>query len=130
MFNPMLITGMIIVNGALIVYSIAIFFEIRLRKAATKVVAFFTAGVILDITSTAFMIIGSRHIPITPHGFLGYSALAAMLAEAVILWRYRLKNGTEAKLTGKLHVYSVLAYSWWVIAYIAGGLLAVLNRAS
>jgi hypothetical protein len=128
MFNPMLITGMILVNFALVIYTIAIVFEIRLRKAAGKVVAFFTAGVTLDIVSTTFMIIGSRRIPITPHGFLGYSALAAMLTAAIFLWRQRLKNGGEEKLSGRLRVYSILAYCWWVIAYVAGGLLAVFNR--
>ena len=126
MFNPVLISGMIVVTFALALYTTAFFFELRLRNASNKVLFFFTAGLILDITSTTLMIIGSRRIPITIHGFLGYSALGAMIVDVFLLRRYRKKKGT-VKLSKPLHYYSLIAYCWWALAYIAGGLLVGLN---
>jgi EamA domain-containing membrane protein RarD len=125
--NPFLITGMFIVVFALMSYSAAIFFEVKTRLASRAVLGFFTAGVIFDITSTTFMILGSRHIPITPHGLLGYSALAVMLIDAVLLWRHRMTKGAGVKIPRGLHIYSITAYSWWVLAFIAGGLLVMIK---
>jgi hypothetical protein len=69
------------------------------------------------------MIINSVNIPITPHGMLGYSALLAMLIDAVLVWRFWLKYHAPAVPHG-LHLYTRFAYSWWVLAYIAGAIIA------
>ena len=121
--NPILVTGTIIVTFALIFYSISVFSEQR-RKALT----FFalttrTIGVALDITATAFMIAGSRKIPFTFHGLLGYSALAGMLVDTVLVWRYSRRQRQQPVSPG-LKLFTRLAYLWWVLAYIAGGLIA------
>jgi hypothetical protein len=79
---------------------------------------------ILDISSTALMILGSDNIPLTVHGFLGYSALTVMLVDTVLIWRHWLKNGT-AKLSRNLNLYTRIAYGWWVIAYIAGAIISM-----
>jgi hypothetical protein len=127
LMNPMIMTGMIIVFFALAAYSTALFHEVKTHLASKAVLGFFTAGVLLDITSTTFMIIGSRHIAITPHGLLGYSALAAMLIETVLLWKHKNASGWDSKLSKQLHIYTVAAYSWWVIAFIAGALLVMVK---
>jgi hypothetical protein len=87
------------------------------------VLLFLTVGITLDITATCFMIAGSRHIPITFHGLLGYSALAAMLFDTIFVWKSRLKGGMS--LSRRLHLYTRFAYLWWVIAYFAGGFVAM-----
>lgn len=112
---------------ALAAYSTAIFFEIRRRTASGAVLGFFTAGVIFDITSTTFMILGSRHIALTLHGLLGYSALAAMLIDVVLLWKHRIEKGDNLTISRPLHLYSMLAYTWWVIAFIAGAMLVMIK---
>jgi len=127
MLNPLLITGMSIVMFAFVSYTIAIIFEIRTRLASNAVIGFFTAGVLMDITSTTFMILGSRHIPITLHGIIGYTALAVMIIDTILMWRYRAKNGRHGRLSKALHNYSVCAYSWWVVAFIAGGMLVMMG---
>lgn len=127
MLNPLIITGMIIVTGALILYSIAIYYERKFQTAALKVLSFYSSGVVLDITSTTFMILGSRHIPITPHGLLGYSALIVMIIDVCLIWRHNRKNGVKIKLSKFLHIYSLIAYSWWILAFIAGGLLVMIG---
>jgi hypothetical protein len=71
------------------------------------------------------MIIGSGNIPITIHGFLGYTALLAMLIDTVLIWRFWTKNGSIVNVTRGLHIYTRIAYSWWVIAYIAGAIISI-----
>lgn len=127
MLNPVLISGMVVVTLALGLYTTAFCFELRLQKASKSVLFFFTSGLILDITSTTLMIVGSRRIPITPHGFLGYSALSVMIADVILLYRHKHKSGS-IKLSKNLHYYSFFAYCWWLIAYIAGGLLVAMTR--
>jgi hypothetical protein len=122
--NSTLIKAVIVVTFALISYSIAILTEQRKGYISKVVLGFLTAGVLLDITSTILMIIGSRKIPITIHGFIGYSALLVMLIDTILIWRFWRKNrGTQVPHV--LNIYTRLAYCWWVIAYIAGAIIAM-----
>ena len=122
--NSTLIKAVIVVTFALISYSIAILTEQRKGYISKVVLGFLTAGVLLDITSTILMIIGSRKIPITIHGFIGYSALLVMLIDTILIWRFWCKNrGTQVPHV--LNIYTRLAYCWWVIAYIAGAIIAM-----
>ena len=116
-------TGVVIVSFALVFYSIAIITE-QIKSAASKMVlAFLTAGLCCDITSTLYMIVGSHNIPLTVHGVIGYSALLAMLIETLMIWGHWRKN-RSAKVPRGLHLYTRIAYGWWVIAYVAGGIIA------
>jgi FtsH-binding integral membrane protein len=121
--NGTLIVGTIIVTCALISYSLAVITEQRKCTLTRFVLTFLTIGIILDITATCFMIAGSRRIPITFHGILGYSALGAMLVDTILIWKMRIKGALV--LSGRLHLYTRFAYLWWVLAYFAGGLVAM-----
>jgi len=120
-------TGTIIVVFALISYSIAIITEQRKRKIINSVLFFLTLGVLLDITATTFMIIGSSKGPLTLHGILGYSSLSGMAIDAILIWRLKIKNGIGVIVPKGLHLFSGLAYLWWVLAFITGGLLVALR---
>ena len=126
--KTILMIGSTVVTLALISYSIAIITEQRRHLITNFVLAFLTLGILLDITATVCMIIGSSNTPFTIHGFLGYSALGAMLFDAFLLWNHRLKNGANKKPSKTIHLYSRYAYMWWVIAYITGTLLVILKR--
>lgn len=108
-------------------YSIAIFTERKTRKASNKVLQFLTIGLILDITATIFMIIGSSNSAFSLHGLLGYSSLAAMLAETLLMWRFRIKNNAIEQVPTNLHNYSLAAYLYWVLAFITGLMLVVMH---
>ncbi len=110
---------------ALIAYSIAIVTEQRRHLATNTVVIFFSLGIILDITATAFMIAGSTNTPFTLHGLLGYSALLGMLIDTGLIWRHRLKSGKTARVPDRVHLYSLYAYIWWILAFITGGALVL-----
>ena len=121
--NPILVTGTIMVTFALVFYSISVFSEQRRKTLTFFALTTRTIGVALDITATAFMIAGSRKIPFTFHGLLGYSALAGMLVDTVLVWRYSRRQRQQPVSPG-LKLFTRLAYLWWVLAYIAGGLIA------
>ncbi len=123
--NTILAIGTKIVIIALLSYAIGIFIEQRKRLVTNGVLIALTLGILLDVAATAFMIIGSPNSPFTLHGFLGYSALAAMLIDTTLIWRFRLTNGATEKVGKSLHMYSRYAFSWWVIAFITGALLVV-----
>jgi hypothetical protein len=86
------------------------------------VLTFLTAGVLFDISSTTMMIIGARKIPITIHGFIGYSALAAMLIDTILIWLFWRGNGGNQVPKG-LNIY-ILA------SLMAGGLSLTLQERS
>lgn len=117
--------GASIVIFALAFYSVAILTEQKKRLVTRVVLGFLTIGIILDVIATAFMIIGSGHTPFSLHGFLGYSALTAMLIDTMLIWRFNKRNSTETIVPNALHLYSLCAYLWWVIAFITGLLLVV-----
>jgi hypothetical protein len=69
------------------------------------------------------MILGSENSPFTLHGIMGYTALLVMLVDAVSIWNYRKKFGREKLFPRRLNIYSKIAYSWWIIAYITGAII-------
>ena len=122
--NSTLIKAIVVVTFALICYSIAVLTEQKERHISKRVLMFLTIGVLLDVSSTILMIIGSRKIPITIHGFIGYSALTVMLIDTILIWRFWRKN-RETNVPRRLNLYTRLAYCWWVVAYIAGAIIAM-----
>ena len=123
--NTLSIIGATIVTLALISYSIGIISEQVKKKIIPRVLIFITLGVALDITATAFMILGSKNSPFTAHGFIGYSALFIMLIELARIWRTYNKLGMGADVPKVVHLFSRYAYIWWVVAYITGSLIAM-----
>ena len=120
--------GSMVVTIALIFYSIGFSKEQKQKLVSSRVLLFYTIGVTLDITATILMIIGSSKGMVTLHGFIGYSSLLGMLTDTYLLWKYNLKEGPEKTVSKSLHLYSRIAYIWWVMAYITGGLLVALAR--
>ena len=118
--------GVAIVALALACYTVGVVTEQRARRLTRRAMAFLVAGVLLDITATACMIVGSGKV-LTLHGVLGYSALAGMLVETVLAGRHRLRAG-DGEVPRRLHVFTRLAYSWWVVAFVSGGLLVATAR--
>ena len=120
--NSALMIGTSNIALALIFYSIGILVEQRKRFASNLVLTTLMLGVIFDITATVFMISGSSHSPFTVHGFLGFSALGAMTLVTVLLWRSRVRIGSVVHVSQGLHIYSRIAYIWWVAIFFVGGL--------
>ncbi len=126
--NKFSLAGIIIVQVALLCYSIAIISEQRKRTVTRVILAFLTLGVLFDITATFFMILGSSRGLFTLHGILGYSSLIGMLIDAILIWRFFRKNEINHKVTDGIHWYSLAAYLWWITAYITGALLVAFRH--
>jgi uncharacterized membrane protein len=123
--NILLVYGTRIVVLALVAYSIAVITEQRTHRVSNTVLGFITAGIVLDITATVFMITGSGNTPFTLHGILGFSSLSGMLIDTLMIWRHRWQQGAEAEVPVKLHLYSRYAFIWWILAFITGGALVL-----
>jgi len=124
--NSTLVKAVVVVTFALVCYSIAVVSEQRKRYISKLILIFLTVGVVLDISSTTLMIIGTRKIPFSVHGFIGYTALIVMLIDAILIWRFWRKNG-EIDVSRGLNIYTRLAYAWWVVAYVAGAIIQVVQ---
>jgi hypothetical protein len=124
--KSILIAGIIIVNMALISYATAIIIQ-SLKKAVTRnVLTFLTVGVILDITATIFMIIGSGKA-ISFHGVVGYLSLAGMLTDTILSYRKVIRSGINAILSKKFILWSQAAFIYWIVAYITGAILVTVK---
>lgn len=125
--DPLLLVGTRIVIFALVAYSVAGYLLYKKKTAANIVLFFQSTGLFLDITATALMILGSTNTPFSVHGFLGYSALVGMVIETTLLWRFRMQKGKEFPVSQGFHVYSKLALTWWITAFVVGALLVFLK---
>lgn len=120
--------GSMVVTLALVSYSIGFFKEQRRKQVTSRVLLFFTVGVILDISATVLMILGSTKGGLTFHGFIGYSSLLGMIVDTILLWRYNLKYSPAKTINKNLNTYTRCVYIWWVAAFITGGLLVALRH--
>lgn len=119
------ITGAFIITLSLLSYGIGSISLQRFKMVSPGVLWFLTMGVVLDIIATLFMIVGSQNTPFTLHGFLGYSALLIMLIDVILIWRIYFNEEINAFVGKKLLLYSKIAYSWWIVAYLTGSMLII-----
>ena len=125
--NSILLVGTITVTLALIAYSLFVFTKPKQGFLTLKVVIIQSLGLLFDITATILMISGSQNTSITLHGVIGYSALAVMVIETIIIWKHWSTHKQAEPLSKGFINYTWIAYSWWVIAFVAGGMLAASN---
>ena len=74
------------------------------------------------------MMIGTSKEYFTLHGTLGYTALSLMIIDAILIWRHKIKNGSEAPFSPNLNRYTLYAYILWLLAFATGEYLAIINH--
>lgn len=122
--NSFIVSAVIVVTLALVSYSTAVISEQRASRLSKKILVFLTCGVLLDVASTALMITGSTNSPFTVHGVIGYSALLLMVIDAFLIWRHWFANG-DAIVSRGINLYTRIAFSWWIVAYIVGAVMSM-----
>ena len=122
--SPILIAGTVIVHLALVAYGVGIVSEQRSHRVSARTLNWLRFGVVFDIVATACMVAGSTSGPFTLHGLLGFSSLTAMVVETGLAWRHRARHG-DAPVPRSLHLYSRVAYGWWIVAYFTGAALVM-----
>lgn len=127
--DPIRVAAVATVTLALALYTVGTIREQRTRRVDRHVRAFLSIGVVFDVTATILMIVASGTVGITVHGLLGYSALALMLTDTVLLWRHFAVRG-RASVPRGLHLYSRIAYLYWVIAYFTGAALVMMEKSA
>lgn len=121
--SPVILFGVITVNLALVAYTVGVIAEHRRRRASAIVLGVFALAVCLDLVATGCMMAGSHKPWFTPHGIVGYLALAVMIVAVARLWSLR-RKGPDAEIPRGLHVFLRVAYVAWLVAYAIGATLA------
>ena len=125
--TPLRLAAVATVTTALVLYTIGAVKELRARRATLGVCCTLASGVAFDVAATVLMILATRARGLTVHGALGYSALAGMAINTLLMWRHRRRAGA-VPLGDGLHQYSRLAYVYWVLAYFTGAALVMMSR--
>jgi len=127
--DPVRMAAVLTVTLALVLYAIGTVKQQRSHRSTPGVRGWLTTGVVFDITATALMIVASKSLTPTLHGVLGYSALALMVTDTSLLWRHARAHG-QAEVSKRLHVFSRVAYGYWLIAYFTGAALVMAEKAA
>ncbi len=122
--NLYLNLGVAFATVALVFYSIFYWRNRKLDLVTRGGCLLQSTGLDFDIAGTVLMIVGSKNIPLTVHGIIGYSALLAMLVKTALVWKQGLRN---EKRSAGARTFGTLAYAWWILAYLAGGMIAMLE---
>ena len=125
--NPLRMAAVSTVTVALVLYSLGTLSERRSRRATAAVRGFLTAGLTFDVIATALMVAATGSLVPTIHGVLGYSALAFMAVDVVLMWRHHARAAGAAIPAGQ-HRYALLAYAYWIVAYFAGAALVMAQK--
>jgi hypothetical protein len=124
--DPLRMAAVTTVTVALGLYTVGSLREMRERRASAAVRGLLGVGVVFDVTATALMILASG-TGMTIHGLLGYSALALMASDTFLIWRHAKQHG-DAPIGKGLHLYSRIAYIYWVVAYFTGAALVMMAK--
>lgn len=126
--KPIVLAAVIIITLALVFYSIATASHQRSQRVTNAVALFLTLGVTFDVAATLCMVVAAGYVKPTVHGALGITALLGMLVEVIVAWHHRLRFGPEVPVSSGKRLYSRIAYSYWVIAFLSGGTMVIMSR--
>ena len=123
-----IVAGVILIHVALVLYSIFFYKERKYKRATNGLLIFITLAVSFDISATTCMMIGTAKEYFTLHGTLGYTALAIMIIDAILIWKHKIKHGSEVQFSANLNRYTLYGYILWLIAFATGEYLAIINH--
>lgn len=114
----------VLINLALVFYSIGVWSERVSRYLKPWHVAMFWTGLVFDIAGTVAMeMIRPGFDWMSMHTITGQLALWLMLGHAV--WATRtIRAGDESALT-RFHRYSLMVWAFWLVPYLGGAVLGM-----
>jgi uncharacterized repeat protein (TIGR03987 family) len=119
-------TPLIIINLALIFYSIGVWSERIMGKLKWWHLAFFGLGLICDTWGTGLMFEMVGGLTYDLHGLSGLLAILLMLVHAV--WAFIVLYKKNQKAILSFHKFSVLVWCIWLIPYFSPMLLRLIER--
>jgi hypothetical protein len=125
--SPVILFGIVAINLALVAYTVGIIVAHRHRRASAFVLGVLALAVAFDLIATGSMVAGSHKPWFTPHGIVGYAALAVMVVAVGRLWALRRRLGPNPEIPPALRAFLRIAYVVWLIAFGIGAALASLR---
>jgi uncharacterized repeat protein (TIGR03987 family) len=114
-------TAVIVINLALLFYSIGVWSERIAGKLKWWHLAFFGLGLICDTWGTGLMFEMAGGLTFDLHGISGVLAIGLMLVHAV--WAFWVLYKKDAKAIANFHKFSLLVWFIWLIPYSSPMLL-------
>ena len=109
--------GMIIINLALICYSIGVWSERFSARLKVWHLLFFWLGIIFDTWGTGLMFAMVGGLTYDIHGLTGMLAIILMLIHAV--WATTVLLKKDENLIASFHKFSVTVWVLWLIPYLS-----------
>ncbi|MBN1887793.1 MAG: TIGR03987 family protein [Thermoflexales bacterium] len=110
-------TPMIVINLALVFYSIGVWSERFAGRLKTWHLTFFWLGIICDTWGTGLMFERAGGLVFNVHGLTGLVAIVLMFIHAIwatlVLWR------KDERLIRNFHKFSVAVWLIWLIPYLS-----------
>lgn len=116
---------MIVINLALILYSIGVWSERLAGKLKAWHLAFFWLGLVCDTWGTGLMFEMAGGLTFDVHGLTGVLAILLMLIHAV--WATLVLARKDEKLIHTFHKFSIGVWLIWLIPYSSPMLLRMAN---
>jgi uncharacterized repeat protein (TIGR03987 family) len=117
---------MIIINLALVFYSIGVWSERFSGRLKTWHLVFFWFGIICDTWGTGLMFEMAGGLTYDIHGLTGVLAIALMFIHAI--WATVVLIRKDEKLIINFHKFSVVVWVIWLIPYFSPMLLRLFSR--
>ena len=115
----MLITAIITITLALVLYTIAVWGEKLQKMLKPWHVMIFWLGFVCDTTGTTLMsFMAKSHNPFNFHGITGGIAILLMLFHAV--WATAVLIKKNDKMMRTFHKFSLIVWIIWLIPYLSG----------
>ncbi len=121
--NILSLVGALVITLSFLSYGIGSITLQRFKVLDWGVLVFISLGVLLDIVAVVFMVAGVGMFKISIHSILGFSATFTMLVNLFLILRLYVLKGMHSTIDRPLLIFSLIAYTWWVIAYLTGSLL-------
>ena len=116
---------MVVINLALVFYSIGVWSERFSGRLKTWHLIFFWLGIICDTWGTGLMFEMAGGLTYDVHGLTGLLAIILMLIHAV--WATVVLIKKDEKLIVSFHRFSVTVWLIWLIPYFSPMLLRLFN---
>lgn len=121
--NATLITAVVSILAAAVVYTVAVFAELKARNLAPWHIALFWVGLGFDTLGTTMMGRLTGGFEWNLHGALGVIAIALMLIHAG--WASAVKLLKRKEYLRNFHHFSLTVWALWMVSLVTGFAIAI-----
>ncbi len=118
--SPLMISAVLAISSALVLYTIGVFWERRSGTLEARHLIFFWLGLAFDTIGTALMTSMAQSVGVGPsvHAISGSLAILLMLTHATWATVVVVRNSEGAK--HGFHRFSIVVWLFWLVPYLIG----------